>query len=79
MMHATENAFDNSNSYPLIAANHLLSLEMLRAQRDLRQAGKGPDPMSRQVERDGLTGLPNRALFADQFMQAVAGARCTAH
>lgn len=79
MMHDTENAFDNSNSYPLIAANHLLSLEMLRAQSDLRQTEKGPDLMSRKVERDGLTGLPNRALFADRFMQAAAGAHGNGH
>lgn len=79
MMHDTENALDDSDAYPLSVAIHRLSLELLRAKSDLRQAEEALDLMSRRAERDALTGLPNRALFADRFIQAAAGARRNGH
>jgi diguanylate cyclase (GGDEF)-like protein len=75
----TECVCSDADSHPLVAANQRLSLEMHRALNDLRLAERELKLVSRAAERDGLTGLPNRALFADRFRQAAALAHRNGH
>ncbi len=79
MNHGDECTRNGTDSLPHLAANQRLSEELQRARSDLRRAEEALELMSRTAECDGLTGLPNRALFADRFKQAAALAHRDGH
>jgi diguanylate cyclase (GGDEF)-like protein len=71
-----ENRLDDSqSSSQLREANEQLVLSMLRAQTDAETIATALAEVSRSVELDALTALPNRILLLGRFVQAIANAR----
>jgi diguanylate cyclase (GGDEF)-like protein len=59
----------------LVAANEQLVLAMMRAQTDAETAARTLDEVSRHLEHDALTDLPNRMLLLDRLARAIASAK----
>lgn len=64
-----------SHASRLLEANGQLVLAILRAQADVETSARALSEVLRSVERDALTGLPNRMLLLDRFAQAIAHAK----
>ena len=59
----------------LVEANEHLALALLNAQAELTRSPRSEDSADRRLNRDALTGLPNRVLLLAQFEAAVADAK----
>ena len=59
----------------LLETNERLVLAMLRAQAEGEDKARALLELSKSVETDPLTGLPNRTLLNDRFTRAIAHAR----
>ena len=59
----------------LLETNERLVLAMLRAQAEGEDKTRALLELSKSVETDPLTGLPNRTLLNDRFTRAIANAR----
>ena len=72
---ATENSLEDDRSSQLVEANEHLVLAMLSAQTDAETSAQLLDEVSRSIQLDVLTSLPNRLLLLDRFAQAIAIAK----
>lgn len=72
---AAEQRLDTIDSEYLREANEKLVLSNLRAQADAEVCARTLEAVSRSAGFDVLTELPNRALFLDRFMQAMANSK----
>lgn len=70
-----ENLLESNQSARLIEANERLVLAALRARSDAEAASRALDELSRSIEFDTLTALPNRARLLDRFAGAIAFAK----
>src|SRR5688500_12668102 len=70
-----ENLLDSNQSARLSEANERLVLAALRARSDAEAASRALDELSRSIEFDTLTALPNRARLLDRFAGAIAFAK----
>jgi diguanylate cyclase (GGDEF)-like protein len=59
----------------VMAANEQLVVASMQAQTDVEVAERALEDVAHQAEHDLLTGLPNRLLLMDRFVQAIAAAR----
>jgi diguanylate cyclase (GGDEF)-like protein len=71
-----EHALQASHTTQLVMeANEQLVVASLQAKSDVEVAERALEDVSHLAEHDVLTGLPNRMLLMDRFVQAVAAAR----
>jgi diguanylate cyclase (GGDEF)-like protein len=72
---AAENRLEGIDPDCLREANEKLVLSSLRAQADADVCARTLEEVSRSAGFDPLTELPNRELFLDRFIQAIANAK----
>ena len=72
---AAEKRLSANQTAQLVEVNERLVISMLDAQAQVETAGRKLEEATRSAEIDQLTGLPNRALLFDRFVQAIANAK----